>query len=346
MIKLSGFQRYFFKRLGWYLLTFVVAISLNFILPRLGPSNPVDTIMHKVHTPGMTSKDYKKRYEEFMKKFGLMDSDGKKTTIISQFFTYVSTTLKGDLGVSFAKYPKTVWDIIKSALPWSLGLQIPSIVLGYLLGNLLGALAAYKRGVYDRIFYPFSLFLMSVPYFCLGIILVYIFGISTQLFPSSGGYAMNLLPTFSMEYFGSVLYHYALPFLTMVLVFVGGQAIGMRSMSIYELGTDYVKYAKMLGVKERTIIGYVIRNAMLPQLTGLALALGFAIGGALLIEIVFSYPGVGLALYTAILEMDYPVIQAGVLIVTVSLLIMNFIIDILIGLLDPRVRIAHEAREL
>jgi peptide/nickel transport system permease protein len=346
MIKLSGFQRYFLKRLGWYLLTFVVAISLNFILPRLGPSNPVDTIMQRVHTPGMTAKDYKKRYEEFMVKFGLMDKNGRKTSLISQFFTYVGTTLRGDLGVSFAKYPKTVWDILKNALPWSLGLQVPSIVLGYILGNILGALAAYKRGVYDRVFYPLSLFLMSIPYFCLGIVLVYVFGIAFEIFPPSGGYAMNLLPNFSLEYFGSVLYHYTLPFATMVLVFVGGQAIGMRSMSIYELGTDYVKYAKMLGVRERTIVGYVIRNAMLPQLTGLALALGFAIGGALLIEIVFSYPGVGLALYTAILEMDYPVIQAGVLIVTVSLLVMNFMIDILIGLLDPRVRIAHESREL
>jgi peptide/nickel transport system permease protein len=346
MIKLSGFQRYFFKRLLWYMLTFVVAISLNFILPRLGQSNPVDTIIRKVHTPGMTSKDYKKRYEEFMVKFGLMDKNGKKTTIISQFFAYVGTTLKGDLGVSFAKYPKSVWDILKDALPWSLGLQVPSIVLGYILGNLLGALAAYKRGVYDKVFYPFSLFLMSVPYFCLGIILVYLFGISLEIFPANGGYAMDLIPSFSFEYFASVLYHYTLPFATMVLVFIGGQAIGMRSMAIYELGTDYVKYAKMLGVRERTIVWYVIRNAMLPQLTGLALALGFAIGGALLIEIVFSYPGVGMALYSAILEMDYPVIQAGILIVTVSLLIMNFMIDILIGLLDPRVRLAHESREM
>jgi len=344
MIKLSGFQQYFLKRLGWYMVTFVVAISLNFILPRLGHSNPVDTIMRKVHTPGMTSKEYKKRYEEFMVKFGLMDENGKKTTIVRQFFSYVGTTLKGDLGVSFTKYPKSVWDILKTALPWSLWLQIPSIVIGYILGNILGALAAYKRGIYDKVFYPLSLFLMSVPYFCLGIVLVYIFGISLEIFPPSGGYAMDMMPSFSFAFFASVLYHYILPFMTMVLVFIGGQAIGMRSMSIYELGTDYVKYAKMLGIKERTIVMYVIRNAMLPQLTGLALALGFAIGGALLIEIVFSYPGVGLALYTAILEMDYPVIQAGILIVTVSLLAMNFIIDILIGLLDPRVRISHESR--
>ncbi len=335
-ISIPPLQCYFLKRIGWYALTFVVAISLNFILPRLGPANPVDTIMMRRQTPGMTSKEYRRIYDEYMKKFKL------DKPLPVQFVTYIITTLKGDLGKSFTQYPKSVWEILKNALPWTLALQIPTILIGYILGNILGALAAYKRGAYDKIFYPGSLFLMSIPYFCLGIILVYFLGIKLELFPTMGGYAINLLPSFSLKFIGSVLYYYSLPFATMVLVFMGGQAIGMRSMSIYELGTDYVKYAKTLGVKESTIALYVFRNAMLPQLTGLALALGFAVGGALLIEIVFSYPGIGMALYTAIRENDYPLIQAGSLIVICSLLTMNFITDILIGFLDPRIRVAQE----
>jgi peptide/nickel transport system permease protein len=164
------------------------------------------------------------------------------------------------------------------------------------------------------------------------------FGIQLEWFPAIGAYGQELMPAFTGQFIGSVLSHYWLPFLSLFLILVGGQAIGMRSMVIYELGTDYVKYAKLLGFTEGRIVMYVFRNAMLPQLTGLALSLGMMVGGALITEIVFSYPGVGLRMLRAILENDYPVIQGCTLLVTVCVLVANFLVDILIGFLDPRIR--------
>lgn len=261
-----------------------------------------------------------------------------------QFSRYLIKILKFDLGKSFVR-DKKVWTIIKEALPWSLALQLLSILFGYMLGNILGVAAAYKRGVYDKVLYPISLFLMSIPYFCLGIILVYFLGIKSQFFPAMGGYSFDLNPGLNFAFLNSLIYHFVLPFLTLVFVLMGGQAIGMRSMAIYELDSGYVKYSKALGAKDSQIIKYVFKNAMLPQLTSLALALGFAIGGSLLIEIVFSYPGLGSVLYSAITESDYPVIQAGTLIITVIMLTMNLSVDILIGFIDPRVRAAQESEE-
>jgi peptide/nickel transport system permease protein len=333
---ISPRMRYFLKRSGWYLLTFFMAVLLNFLLPRMGPTNPIDTIMTKLQSPGMDSQEYMRIYNNFVKEFNL------DKPVIVQFFTYLGKVMQGNFGVSFTQHPLTVGSIIGKAIPWTLGLQIPALILGWIVGNLLGALAAYKRGIFDTLLYPLSLFFSSIPYFCFGIVLVFVFGIQLEWFPPIGAYGQNLLPTFSWQFIQSVLSHYWLPFFSLFLILVGGQAIGMRSMVIYELGTDYVKYAKQLGFTEGRIVMYVFRNAMLPQLTGLALSLGMMVGGALITEIVFSYPGVGLALLRALRENDYPVIQGCTLLVTVCVLIANFGVDILIGFLDPRIRTSQE----
>jgi peptide/nickel transport system permease protein len=256
--------------------------------------------------------------------------------------SYVGMSLRGDLGTSILQYPKPVSEIIANALPWTLALQLPTIVLGWIIGNLLGALAAYKRGAFDKIGYPAALLASAIPAFCFGMLLVYIFAIRFEWFPAVGGYDDGMNPSFSWAFVSSASYYYVLPFLSIFLIVVGGQAIGMRSMCIYELGTDYVKYAKLLGIKERKILFYIFRNAMLPQLTGLALALGAMVGGALITEIIFSYPGLGLAVLTAIQGSDYPVITGCTLLITVSVLIANFGVDVLIGVLDPRVRAAQQ----
>ena len=205
----------------------------------------------------------------------------------------------------------------------------------------MGALAAYKRGVFDRGVYPLALLASAVPAFCFGILLVYVLGIRLEWFPAVGGYDDGLIPTLSWAFLKSASYYYVLPFLSIFLIVVGGQAIGMRSMCIYELGTDYVKYAKLLGIRESKILLYMFRNAMLPQLTGLALALGSMVGGALITEMIFSYPGLGMAVLTAIQGNDYPLITGCTLLVTVCVLIANFSVDIMIGLLDPRIRAAQ-----
>lgn len=344
--------RHIAGRGGWYLLTFLVAVTINFFLPRLGDANPVDVIMARAGS-ALDSKSAREKEDTYLKEFGLVQTDehgkvlrdaaGKpqKTSLPRQFASYLAMSLRGDLGTSILQYPKKVSEIIRTALPWTVALQLPTIVLGWIVGNLLGALAAYKRGVFDKAFYPLALLASAVPAFCFGILLVYLFGIQLEWFPATGGYDDGLIPHLSWSFLSSAGYYYVLPFFSIFLLVVGGQAIGMRSMCIYELGTDYVKYAKLLGIGERKILLYMFRNAMLPQLTGLALALGAMVGGALITEMIFSYPGLGMAVLTAIQGNDYPLITGCTLLVTVCVLIANFSVDVLIGFLDPRIRAAQ-----
>jgi peptide/nickel transport system permease protein len=345
---------YALRRAGWYAFTFFIALAINFFLPRLGDANPVDTIMARTSS-GLDSESAKQREEVYLKEFGLVEVDDRgaivrdaagvpvRASLLSQFGKYLTMSVRGDLGSSILQHPKRVSDIIKQALPWTLALQLPTIVIGWIVGNVLGALAAYKRGVFDRVIYPLALLASAVPAFCFGILLVYIFGIRLEWFPAVGGYDEGMNPALSLGFFASASYYYVLPFLSVFIIVVGGQAIGMRSMCIYELGTDYVKYAKLLGIRENKILYYMFRNAMLPQLTGLALALGTMVGGALITEMIFSYPGLGLAVLTAIQGNDYPLITGCTLLVTTTVLIANFSVDILIGFLDPRIRAAQIA---
>jgi peptide/nickel transport system permease protein len=345
--------RHIAGRAGWYLLTFFVAVAINFWLPRLGDANPVDALMAKV-TGNLDAKSAREKEESYLKEFGLVqlddqgqirrDAEGKplRTSILSQFIRYVGMSLQGDFGSSIVQHPRRVSDIILTALPWTLALQVPALLLGWIIGNSLGALAAYKRGVFDRVAYPMALLISAIPSFCFGILLVYIFGVQLEWLPALGGYDDGVVPGFTWAFFESAARYYVLPFCSVFLLVVGGQAIGMRSMCIYELGTDYVRYAKLLGVRESMIVRYMFRNAMLPQLTGLALTLGSMVGGALIAEMIFSYPGLGLSVLTAIQSLDYPVITGCTLLITTCVLVANFLVDILIGFLDPRIKAARE----
>ncbi len=341
--------KHVFGRAGWYFITFLVAITINFFLPRLGDSSPVDLIMARAGS-NLDAATAREQEETYLLEFGLVqtdpsgkilrDSAGKplRTSLLAQFGRYLELSLRGDLGTSILQYPRRVGDIISAALPWTLALQLPTIVLGWIVGNLLGALAAYRGGVIDRVLYPIALLTSAVPAFCVGILLVYVFGIQLEWLPAVGGYDEGMLPEASWSFIASASYYYVLPFTSIFVIVVGHQAIGMRSMCIYELGTDYVKYAKLLGMNERRIVLYMFRNAMLPQLTGLALALGAMVGGALVAEMIFSYPGLGMAILTAIQGNDYPLITGCTLLITATVLVANFAVDILIGLLDPRIR--------
>jgi peptide/nickel transport system permease protein len=349
MLKNYPALKHILGRAGWYFVTFLVAVTINFFLPRLGKANPVDAMMAKA-SAGLDTKSAKAKEEQYLKEFGLVQVDEKgsvlrtpdgkpiRTSLGSQFASYVGMSLQGDLGGSILQHPKRVSEIILTALPWTFALQLPTIVVGWLIGNILGALAAYKRGIFDRVFYPLALLMSAIPAFCFGLLLVYVLGIRLEWFPALGGYDEGLSPELSWEFLRSAAYYYVLPFFSVFLLVVGGQAIGMRSMCIYELGTDYVKYAKLLGVRENQILFYMFRNAMLPQLTGLAVSLGTMVGGALIAEIIFSYPGLGMTILTAIQGNDYPVITGCCLLVTTTVLIANFSADILISLLDPRIR--------
>jgi peptide/nickel transport system permease protein len=333
--RLNAYAKYFVKKFFWYFLTLVIAVGLNFILPRLIKGNPVSMIVSQM-TQGMTDSDTIKRvYETFMKEFGVDKPLG------TQFLIYIKNLLTGNLGTSFGLYPKKVTAILASAVPWTIGLQLPAILTGWILGNILGAVAAYKKGVFDKVIFPVALFVNSIPFFTLAIIMLYIFALTLKWFPISGGYDYQMVPRLSLDFFASVIRHHTLPFLSIVLVTIGGQAIGMREMSIYELNSDYVLYSKLLGIRDSKIAKYVFKNAMLPQITGLALSIGTMVGGSLICEIVFSYPGIGTWLFTAIRQLDYPLISGCTLLIALSVLLANFTIEIIYGVVDPRIKAAQ-----
>lgn len=261
--------------------------------------------------------------------------------MLEQFFIYVKNVAQGDFGFSFSQYPRTVADVLKSAIWWTIWLQFPAIIVGWIIGNTLGALAAYLKGGFDKVLMPISIFISNFPQFGMAVILLVIFGVTLNWFPTSGGYGFDLMPSFTWSFLWSVIVHYQLPFWSIVLIAIGGQAIGMRSMAIYELNADYVKYSRFLGIKDRKIVGYVFRNAMLPQVTGLALSIGTMVGGALVAEIIFSYPGLGTTLLNGVMGQDYPLISACTLIITMMVLSANFIIEILYGFIDPRIKAAQ-----
>ncbi|MCY9662365.1 MULTISPECIES: ABC transporter permease [Paenibacillus] len=332
---MNAYAKYFTKKFFWYFLTLLIAVTLNFVLPRLIQGNPISMIAAQM-TQGMTDSDsIKKVYETFTKEFGVDKPIG------TQFVIYIKNLFTGNLGTSFGLYPKQVTDILASAVPWTIGLQLPAILTGWILGNILGAVAAYKRGVFDKVLFPAALFVNSIPFFTLAIIMLFIFGLTLHWFPLAGGYDYQMMPQLSLDFFISVIRHHTLPFLSIVIVTIGGQAIGMRQMSLYELNSDYVLYSKLLGIRDSKIAKYVFRNAMLPQITGLALSIGTMVGGSLICEIVFSYPGIGTWLFTAIRQLDYPLISGCTLLIAATVLLANFIIEIVYGLVDPRIKAAQ-----
>jgi peptide/nickel transport system permease protein len=329
---LKGYVKYFGNKLIWFLITLVAAFVLNFVLPRLMPGDPVAIITQRV-VQGMTSQSgIQKVYQQYAELFGT------NRPIYEQFFLYIRNVLHGDFGLSFSQYPRPVSDIIGSSIGWTLALQFPAIIVGWLIGNFLGALAAYLKKGFDKVLMPVSIFVSNLPAFGVAIILLVIFGVQLGWFPTSGGYGFDMIPNFSWNFIWSVIVHYQLPFWSIVLIAIGGQAIGMRSMAIYELNADYVKYARFLGIKDRKTIGYVFRNAMLPQVAGLALSIGTMIGGALVAEVVFSYPGLGSTILNGVMGQDYPLISATTLIITIMVLVATFVIEILYGFIDPRIK--------
>lgn len=333
---MKGYKKYYTQKIIWYLITLIFAVALNFVLPRLMPGDPVSAIAGQA-AEGMTdAQAIKKVYDEYIEKFGV------DQPMPVQFAKWLKGAVHGDFGVSFSQYPRTVADIIASSVGWTLALQLPAILLGWLLGNVLGAVAAYIKGVFDKVILPTFLFISNVPAFGMAVVLLTIFGVTLGWAPTSGAYGYDLIPNMSWTFVKSVFAHYQLPFWAIVLTTIGGQAIGMRSMSIYELNADYVKYSRFLGIKDRKIVGYVFRNAMLPQITGLAMSLGTMMGGALVSEIIFSYPGIGTTMMSAIKGNDYPLLSACTLIITVMVLVANLLVEIIYGVIDPRIKAAQQ----
>lgn len=332
---MKGYRKYFFNKLGWFAVTFVFAFLLNFILPRLMPGDPVAAIVARQAQGMSNTTGVQAIYQQYTELFGT------NKPMLEQFFLYMRNVLQGNFGFSFSQYPRTVAEVLSASIWWTVALQFPAIIVGWLIGNTLGALAAYLKGGFDKVLMPVSIFVSNFPAFGMAIILLVIFGVGFKWFPTSGGYGFDLIPSFTPKFIWSVIVHYQMPFWSIVSIAIGGQALGMRSMSIYELNADYVKYSRFMGIKDRTIVGYVFRNAMLPQITGLALSIGTMVGGALVAEVIFSYPGLGTTLLNAIMGQDYPLISATTLIVTIMVLVAFYALEFLYGVIDPRIKAAQ-----
>lgn len=332
---MKGYLRYFSTKLIWFVITLVAAFLLNFFLPRLMPGDPVAAIVARMAQGQSNATGVQAIYRQYTELFHTNEP------ILTQFLIYMKNVFQGDFGFSFSQYPRTVSDVLRVAIWWTVALQLPAILVGFLIGNVLGVFAAYLKGAYDKALMPFSIFLSGFPAFGMATILLVIFAIALKWVPASGGYGYDMIPNLSWTFVWSVIVHYQLPFWSIVIIAIGGWAIGMRSMSIYELDADYVKYARFMGIKDSKIVRYVFRNGLLPQITGLALAIGTMVGGALVAEIIFSYPGLGTTLLSAIMSQDYPMISASTLIITVMVLLANFAIEVLYGFIDPRIKAAQ-----
>jgi peptide/nickel transport system permease protein len=245
------------------------------------------------------------------------------------------------MGVSVWLFPAPVTGVILKAVPYTLALLIPAILLSWYAGNKVGAMAARRKWL-DNTVLPVGYVLTATPYMWLGILLAWGLGIVLGVFPIAGGYSFSMRPNWSLEFLGSLASHWFLPFASLFLVAFGGWAIGMRNLIIYELEADYANYLEALGAPRSLIRRYAFRNALLPQLTGLALQLGVIVAGALVTEIVFAYPGLGYLILQGIQNQDYFLMQGAFLFIVVGVLAANFLVDIFYVLVDPRTRTGLE----
>jgi peptide/nickel transport system permease protein len=262
---------------------------------------------------------------------------GLDVPLWKQYLNYWAELLQGNMGISVWLFPAPVTEVILGAIPYTLALLIPAILLSWWAGNKVGALAARSRWL-DNTVLPIGYVLTATPYMWLGILLAWSLGIVAGLFPVAGGYSFELRPSMTWDFLLNLLTHWFMPFLSLFLVAFGGWAIGMRNLIIYELEADYANYLDALGAPRRLVRRYAFRNAVLPQLTGLALQLGVIVAGALVTEIVFAYPGIGHLILQAIQNQDFFLLQGAFLFVVIGVLLANFVIDIIYVLVDPRTR--------
>ena len=323
-------MRFLLRRLGFYLLSAWVALTINFLLPRLMPGDPATALFARFR--GRLGPEAMQALRET---FGLTEAP-----LLSQYVTYLGHVLKGDLGISVAYFPSPVSAVIGTGLVWTVFLAGSAVAISFAIGTLLGLAAAWwRRGWMDTWLPSTLVFIGAFPYFWLAMVALYVFGFGLGWFPLGHAYADDLTPSFSATFFADVARHAALPVATMVLATLGGWLLSMRNTMITVLGSDYVNLARAKGLApSRVALRYAARNALLPSVTGLGMALGFVLGGSLLTEIVFSYPGQGYLLVQAVRNQDYPLMQGIFLVITLAVLGANWLVDLAYLWLDPRIR--------
>jgi peptide/nickel transport system permease protein len=322
--------KYFLQRITFYVLTLIAAITLNFFIPRLAPGDPVQSLI--ASRQGEISSD---AIDSLYALFGLK----KNESLWHQYLDYWGQILHGNLGLSFTFFPAPVSQIIGQALPWTVLLVGITTIVSFIAGTGLGVLAGWRRGSWADGLLPVTTFFSSVPYFWLGILAIYLLAGPGSFFPSAGGFDSNLVPAWDQYFIPSAIRHSLLPALTILISSVSGWILSMRNMMITVASEDYITVAHAKGLSGRRVaMGYAARNALLPSVSGFALSLGFIVGGTLLVEIVFSYPGLGFTLLEAVGKKDYPLMQGIFLIITIAVLIANLLADVVYLLLDPRTR--------
>lgn len=323
-------MRFLLQRVAFYLFTAWAAITLNFFIPRMVPGDPVQSLISR--NQGRISAD---AIESLRVLFGLDENEN----VWEQYLDYWRQLLHGDLGLSFTFFPAPVSTVIGDSLPWTVGLVGITTIISFLLGTALGVGAGWRRGSWVDGLLPATTFLSSIPYFWLGLVAIALFAGPGSFFPSSGGYEPGLVPAFDQYFIPSAIQHSILPAATILVSSMSGWILSMRNMMVTVSSEDYITVAHAKGLSERRVaLSYAARNALLPNVSGFALSLGFIVGGTLLVEIVFSYPGLGYQLFQAVGAKDYPLMQGIFLIITISVLVANLLADVAYLLLDPRTR--------
>lgn len=329
-----GFKRVA-ARLGLFFLTILIAVSVNFLILHLSPQDPVAVVLGRLASKGVTVDGGAALIEFYKRQFALDEP------LYVQYFLYLRNLLiYGDLGYSLAYFPATVASVIMGALPWTLGLMAASTLLAFILGNLLGALVAWRPDSLGlRITALIAMTFSAVPFYLLALILLYIFAFVWPVFPMGGTFALGSARGFSLTTLFEIVHHAALPVIALTLGLIGFWALGMRGSMTSVMGESFLGYARLKGLRERTLFNrYGVRNALLPQVTYLAIDFGRLVSGQILVETIFNYPGLGTVLYNALRTADYFVVQGVVLFIILAVALAMLIVDLAYPLIDPRVR--------
>jgi peptide/nickel transport system permease protein len=326
--------RYFARKVGFYLLALWGAVTLNFFLPRFIPGNPVEVLLARMTESGNPPPG---EYKVLSSVLGIGGGN-----LFDQYWHYLRQLSKLNLGVSITEFPTPVTHILAQTLPWTIILVGTATVMAFFIGTTLGALAGWKRSRFLNNLLPVTTFLTATPYFWLALVILYLFGVVLHYLPLSGGYDPTLNIGWSWSFLGSAVQHAVLPGATIVLAQLGGWMLSMRNMTLTTLSEDYVSAAEAKGIRpNRVLLGYAARNAVLPSVTGFAISLGFVVSGSIIMEIVFSYPGIGYTLLQAVQNDDYALMQGIFLVICLVVLGANFLVDMLYGFIDPRTKQAR-----
>lgn len=323
-------MRYLLRRFGFYVAAAWISITLNFFLPRLTPGDPASTVFARFQ--GQVTPE---ALEALKKTFGFTNAP-----LYQQYLTYLNQLVHGELGLSIAFFPSPVVDVIATGFKWTLLLAGSAVLISFVLGTLLGILSAWKRGSWlDNVLPPALAFLGAFPYFWLAMLLVYVFAFTFEWFPTGHAMSDTLPPGWRFDTLYDIISHAFLPALSIVIATLGGWTLTMRNSMMGVLGQDYVCLAQAKGLtRTRVLFRYAARNALLPNITGFGMALGFVMGGSLLTEVIFSYPGQGYLLIQAVRSQDYPLMQGLFLLITFAVLLANALVDVVCLWLDPRMQ--------